>query len=258
MFIRILKLPAAVRNQYDLSSQEVVVHAAAPCPVEVKQQMIDWWGPVLVEYYGSTEGHGGTQISSEDWLKHRGSVGRPTYGSVHILDDAGKELAPQEVGAVFFAGGADFEYHNSPQKTVDSRVGNMSTVGDIGYVDEDGFLYLTDRKAHMIISGGVNIYPQEMENTLVMHPAVADVAVVGVPNQDLGEEVKAVVELLDFADAGPKLERELIAYCRDRLSHLKCPKSIDFEEKLPRSDAGKLFKRRIKQRYWQGRDKTIA
>jgi len=258
MFIRILKLPAAVRNQYDLSSQEVVVHAAAPCPVEVKQQMIDWWGPVLVEYYGSTEGHGGTQISSEDWLKHRGSVGRPTYGSVHILDDAGKELAPQEVGAVFFAGGADFEYHNSPQKTADSRVGNMSTVGDIGYVDEDGFLYLTDRKAHMIISGGVNIYPQEMENTLVMHPAVADVAVVGVPNQDLGEEVKAVVELLDFADAGPKLERELIAYCRDRLSHLKCPKSIDFEEKLPRSDAGKLFKRRIKQRYWQGRDKTIA
>lgn len=257
MFIRILKLPAEVRHQYDLSSQEMVLHAAAPCPVEIKQQMIDWWGPILVEYYGATEGHGGTQINSEDWLNHRGSVGRPSYGIVHILDDEGEELAPGEVGTVFFSGGADFEYHKSDQKTADSRVRNMATVGDIGYVDEGGFLYLTDRKANMIISGGVNIYPQETENVLVVHPAVADVAVVGVPNKDLGEEVKAVVEPLDFAEACPRLEQELIQYCRDKLSHIKCPKSIDFVQKLPRSDAGKLFKRKIKQQYWPARENNI-
>jgi len=257
MFIRMLKLPQAVRESYDVSSQQVVTHSAAPCPVEIKQQMLNWWGPILIEYYGATEGHGGTQINSVDWLAHRGSVGRPVYGSVHILDEQGQELPAGEVGTVYFAGGAAFEYHNSDVKTSESRIGNMSTVGDVGYVDEDGFLYLTDRKANMIICGGVNIYPQETENVLVMHPAVADVAVIGVPNEDLGEEVKAVVQPIDFATSGPQLEQELIAWCRARLSHIKCPKSIDFERKLPRSDAGKLFKRKIRERYWQGRASSI-
>jgi len=257
MFIRMLKLPQVMRDSYDVSSQQVATHSAAPCPVEIKQQMLDWWGPILIEYYGATEGHGGTQINSVDWLAHRGSVGRPVYGSVHILDEHGQELPAGEVGTVYFAGVAAFEYHNSAAKTAESRVGNMSTVGDVGYVDQDGFLYLTDRKANMIICGGVNVYPQETENTLVMHPAVADVAVIGVPNEDLGEEVKAVVEPIDFATSGPQLEQELIAWCRARLSHIKCPKSIDFERKLPRSDAGKLFKRRIRERYWQGRESSI-
>jgi long-chain acyl-CoA synthetase len=257
MFIRMLKLPQAVREAYDVSSLRVALHSAAPCPVEVKQRMIDWWGRILIEYYGATEGHGGTQIDSADWLAHRGSVGRPVYGSVHILDEQGQELPTGEVGTVYFAGGAAFEYLNSAEKTSESRVGNMSTVGDVGYVDEDGFLYLTDRKANMIICGGVNVYPQETENTLVMHPAVADVAVVGVPNDDLGEEVKAVVEPVDFESSGPQLEQELIAWCRERMSHIKCPRSIDFERKLPRSDAGKLFKRKIRERYWQGRDSSI-
>lgn len=257
MFIRMLKLPASVRAAYDVSSQRVVAHSAAPCPIEIKQQMIDWWGPILFEYYGATEGHGGTQISSDEWLSHRGSVGRPVYGSVHILDEHGEELPVGDIGTVYFAGGAAFEYHKSDEKTSESRVGNKSTVGDVGYLDADGFLYLTDRKAHMIISGGVNVYPQETENVLVMHPAVADVAVIGVPNEDLGEEVKAVVEPVDMAGAGPQLEHELIAWCRARLSHIKCPKTIDFEAKLPRSDAGKLFKRKIRDRYWHGRDSAI-
>lgn len=257
MFIRMLKLPQAVRESYDVSSQRVVTHSAAPCPVAIKRQMIEWWGPVLIEYYGASEGHGGTQIDSEQWLAHPGSVGRTVYGSVHILNEQGLEVPAGDVGTVYFAGGATFEYHKSDAKTQESRIGNMSTVGDVGYVDDEGFLYLTDRKAHMIISGGVNIYPQETENALVMHPAVADVAVIGVPNEDLGEEVKAVVEPVDFSRAGEELERELIAWCRERLSHIKCPKSVDFEEKLPRSDAGKLFKRKIRERYWAGRDSAI-
>ncbi len=258
MFIRMMKLPQAVRDRYDVSSQEVVAHSAAPCPVEVKQQMIEWWGPILVEYYGATEGHGGTQINSGEWLAHPGSVGRPTYGSVHIVDDDGNALPPGEIGTVYFKGGAPFEYHKSGDKTADSRLGDMSTVGDVGYVDEEGFLYLTDRKANMIISGGVNIYPQETENALIMHPAVVDVAVVGVPNDEMGEEVKAVVEPVDFDGAGAELEGELIDWCRERLSHVKCPRSVDFERKLPRSDAGKLFKRRIRERYWEGHESVIA
>tara|TARA_R110002072_G_scaffold110785_5_gene238764 strand:+ start:6736 stop:8271 length:1536 start_codon:yes stop_codon:yes gene_type:complete len=256
MFIRMLKLPRDLREPYDVSSLEAAVHSAAPCPVEVKQQMIDWWGPILVEYYGATEGHGGTQIDSVQWLAHPGSVGKPSYGSVHILHDDGRELPVGEIGTVYFSGGAAFEYHRSDKKTSDSRVGNMSTVGDVGYVDDEGYLYLTDRKANMIISGGVNVYPQETENALIMHPAVTDVAVVGVPNDDLGEEVKAVVEPADFDSAGPQLEQELIEWCRARLSHIKCPRSIDFEMKLPRSDAGKLFKRKIKKRYWEAHKST--
>ncbi len=258
MFIRMLKLPGAVRARYDVSSQRLAAHSAAPCPVEVKQRMIDWWGPILVEYYGATEGHGGTQIDSATWLTHRGSVGRPVYGGVHILDDDGRELPAGEVGTVYFSGGAAFEYHKSDDKTAQSRLGDKATVGDVGYLDAEGYLYLTDRKANMIICGGVNVYPQETENVLVMHPAVADVAVIGVPNEDLGEEVKAVVEPVDFASAGAQLERELIAWCRERMSHIKCPKSIDFERRLPRSDAGKLFKRTLRARYWQGRDSSIV
>ncbi|HEY6131732.1 MAG TPA: acyl-CoA synthetase [Halioglobus sp.] len=257
MFIRMLKLPREVREAYDLSSQRIVTHSAAPCPVEIKQQMINWWGPVLIEYYGATEGHGGTQIDSATWLAHPGSVGKTVYGSVHILNDQGQELPTGEVGTIYFAGGASFEYHKSAEKTLESRMGNMSTVGDVGYLDKDGFLYLTDRKANMIICGGVNVYPQETENALIMHPAVADVAVIGVPNEDLGEEVKAVVEPVDFDRCGPQLEQELIAWCRERLSHIKCPRSIDFERQLPRSDAGKLFKRNIRERYWQGRASAI-
>lgn len=257
MFIRMLKLPPDVRTRYDVSSQCAAIHSAAPCPPEVKYQMIDWWGPILVEFYGATEGHGGTQIDSAAWLAHPGSVGRPVYGGVHILDEHGEELPTGEVGTVYFSGGAAFEYHKSEDKTAESRMDDKSTVGDVGYVDEEGFLYLTDRKANMIICGGVNVYPQETENVLIMHPAVADVAVVGVPNDDLGEEVKAVVEPVDFACAGAPLEQELIAWCRERLSHIKCPRSIDFERALPRSDAGKLFKRRIRERYWQGRDSLI-
>lgn len=257
MFIRLLKLPPEVRARYDVSSQRVALHSAAPCPREAKQRMIEWWGPILVEFYGATEGHGGTQIDSATWLTHPGSVGRPVYGGVHILDDNGLELPAGEIGTVYFSGGAAFEYYKSDDKTAASRVGDKSTVGDVGYLDAEGFLYLTDRKAHMIICGGVNVYPQETENVLVMHPAVADVAVVGVPNDDLGEEVKAVVEPLDFDSAGANLERELIDWCRQRLSHIKCPKSVDFERKLPRSDAGKLFKRKIRERYWQGRDSQI-
>lgn len=254
MLIRMLKLPERVRAKYDLSSHEVAVHSAAPCPVEIKRQMIEWWGPIIVEFYGATEGHGGTQINSEEWLAHPGSVGKPVYCTVHILDDDGNELPTGEIGTVYLKGGASFEYHKAREKTADTRLGDMATVGDVGYVDEEGYLYLTDRKANMIISGGVNVYPQETENLLILHPAVADVAVVGVPNEDLGEEVKAVVQPMDPSKAGAALAETLIEYCRERMSHIKCPKSIDFEEQLPRSEAGKLFKRRIRDRYWPAAD----
>ncbi|NND66870.1 MAG: AMP-binding protein [Halioglobus sp.] len=254
MLIRMLKLPEAVRGKYDLSSQQVAIHSAAPCPVAIKRQMIEWWGPIIVEFYGATEGHGGTQINSQEWLAHPGSVGKPVHCSVHILDDDGKELPAGEVGAVYLKGGASFAYHKASDKTAGTRHGDMATVGDVGYLDEEGYLYLTDRKANMIISGGVNVYPQEAENQLILHPAVADVAVVGVPNEDLGEEVKAVVQPVDYDRAGPALAQELVAYCRERMSHIKCPKSVDFERQLPRSDAGKLFKRRIRDRYWPAQD----
>ncbi len=253
MFIRMLKLPEEERLRWDVSSQKVALHAAAPCPIPVKEQMIEWWGPILVEYYGATEGHGSTQIDSQEWLAHRGSVGRPLACSIHILDDAVRELPAGEVGSVYFEGGERFEYHNDPDKTAGTRSEQgYTTVGDVGYLDEEGYLYLTDRRGDMIVSGGVNVYPQETENVLVLHPMVADAAVFGVPNAEFGEEVKAVVEPLDPASAGPELERELIAYCRARLSHVKCPLSVDFETPLPRTDTGKLYKRRLKERYWQG------
>jgi len=253
MFVRMLRLPAEDRNRYDLSSQTIALHAAAPCPVSVKHQMIEWWGPILYEYYGATEGNGSTAITSEEWLLHPGSVGKPLNCAVHVVDDEGNELPVGKVGTVYFSGGGSFEYHNDPAKTQGSRHRNgWSTVGDMGYLDADGYLYLTDRKANMIISGGVNIYPQEAENALMAHPKVADVAVFGVPNEEYGEEVKAVVQPTDFGDAGPALASELLAFCRDHLAKIKCPRTIEFAETLPRSESGKLYKRLIKDQYWEG------
>jgi acyl-CoA synthetase (AMP-forming)/AMP-acid ligase II len=221
--------------------------------------MIEWWGPVIHEYYAGTEGNGFCAIDSEQWLQHRGSVGRPLNAKVHVLDDDGQELPPGEIGTIYFESGVRFEYHKDAEKTAGARSRQgYTTLGDVGYVDEEGWLYLTDRKAHMIISGGVNIYPQETENVLVTHPKVYDVAVIGVPNEDFGEEVKAVVQPVDPADAGPELERELIDWCRERLSHLKCPRSVDFEAELPRHPTGKLYKRLLKDRYWGGHTTRIV
>ncbi len=253
MFIRMLKLPESVRKNYDTSSLKVVIHAAAPCPVEIKEKMIEWWGPIIHEYYAGTEGNGFTAINSIEWLTHKGSVGRSILGELKIVDDETGEEVPQgEIGTVYFANGPVFEYHNAPEKTQDSTNNKgWTTLGDVGYVDEEGYLYLTDRKAYMIISGGVNIYPQEAEDILVTHPKVADVAVFGVPNEEFGEEVKAVVQPANWSDVGPELEQELIAYCRSKLSHIKCPKSIDFEKELPRHATGKLYKRLLKDRYWK-------
>ena len=251
MFVRMLKLPEEDRARFDISSLKVAVHAAAPCPVPIKERMIDWWGTILHEYYAGTEGNGFTAIDSADWLAHKGSVGKPVTAAVHILDENGKELPPGEPGAIYFEGGGKFEYHNDPQKTKDAHNAlGWSTLGDVGYIDEEGYLYLTDRKAHMIIAGGVNIYPQETENVLINHPAVADAAVIGVPNEDFGEEVKAVVQPVDMNQAGPELERELIDYCQERLAKYKCPRSVDFDEELPRHPTGKLYKRLLKDRYW--------
>jgi long-chain acyl-CoA synthetase len=261
MFIRMLKLPAAVRERYDVSSLQVAIHAAAPCPVAVKEQMIGWWGPVLHEYYAGTEGNGFVYCDSEAWLAHRGTVGRPLLGEVHIVGEDGEELPAGEPGTVYFGGGADFSYHNDPEKTAsahDARGRGWTTLGDVGYVDEDGFLYLTDRKAYMIITGGVNVYPQESENVLAMHPKVADVAVLGVPDDEFGEEVKAVVEPVSMDDAGPQLERELIAYCREHLADVKCPRSVDFRPELPRHPTGKLYKRLLKDEYWAGHASRIV
>jgi len=260
MFVRMFKLPEAERARHDVSSLRVAVHAAAPCPIPVKEKMIEWWGPVLHEYYAGTEANGFTAINSEEWLEHKGSVGRPLTAKLFILDDDGQALPPGEIGCVYFASGSDaFEYHNDPGKTAESRSPQgYTTLGDIGYVDDDGFLYLTDRKADMIISGGVNIYPAEAENVLLTHPEVADAAVFGVPNEDFGEEVKAVVQPLDMAAAGPELATELIEFCQSQLSKIKCPRSVDFEAELPRHDTGKLYKRLLRDRYWQGHSSRIV
>lgn len=253
LFIRLLKLPEAVRRQYDVSSLKVVIHAAAPCPVDVKEKMIKWWGPIIHEYYAGTEGNGFTAINSVDWLTHKGSVGRALLGQIKIIDDdTGAELPPGQTGTVYFANGPAFSYHNDPEKTAKAtHPQGWTTLGDVGHVDNEGYLYLTDRKAYMIISGGVNIYPQEAEDILVSHPRVADVAVFGVPNPEFGEEVKAVVQPVCWDDAGPALAQELIDYCRSKLSHIKCPKSIDFDPALPRHPTGKLYKRLLRDRYWK-------
>ena len=258
MFVRLLKLPAAVRARYDVSSLKVAIHGAAPCAIPVKQQMIDWWGPVLYEYYTGTECNGYTSCDSTEWLARKGTVGRSTLGELRILGENGEVLAAGEPGTIYFANGPAFAYHNDPVKTAESRSPEgWTTLGDIGYVDAEGWLFLTDRKAHTIISGGVNLYPQETENVLITHPGVADVAVIGVPNDDFGEEMKAVVQLVDPAQAGPAIAQELIAFCRERLSPLKCPRSVDFDTNLPRQPTGKLYKRLIRDRYWQGRTSRI-
>ena len=261
MFVRMLKLDDAVRNKYDVSSIQCVIHAAAPCPIPVKKQMIEWFGRVIHEYYAGTEGNGFVYCNSDMWLGHEGTVGIPVGCTIHICNDEGEELPAYESGTIFFEGGATFEYHNDPEKTKSSRhPKGWSTLGDVGYLDNDGFLYLTDRKAYMIISGGVNIYPQESENLLVTHPKVVDVAVFGVPNDEFGEEVKAVVqpkEMPASAEAAKELERELIAFCRSNLADVKCPRSIDFRPELPRHPTGKLYKRLLKDEYWKNAGRSI-
>jgi acyl-CoA synthetase (AMP-forming)/AMP-acid ligase II len=261
MFSRLLKLPEAVRSRYDLSSLECIVHAAAPCPVPVKEQMIDWLGPIVLEYYGATESNGYTHCTSEEWLAHPGSVGRCVYGELLVLDDDGTPCPTGTPGTVWFRGATNFEYYNAPEKTRSTWLDGdetTSTVGDIGYVDDDGFLFLTDRKSYMIISGGVNVYPQETENLLITHPKVMDAAVFGIPDDDLGEAVKAVVQPVDAVESGPRLEQELIAFCREHLAHFKCPRSIDFTDELPRLPTGKLYKRLLRDAYWEGHDTSIV
>jgi long-chain acyl-CoA synthetase len=260
MFSRMLKLPEAVRRAYDLSSLEVAIHAAAPCPAPVKRAMIDWWGPIILEYYSATEAMGMTVCDSAEWLAHPGTVGRSVYGELHVLDDAMREVAAGETGKIWFKTASPFEYFNDPARTAEANSPDrtMSTLGDIGHVDEEGYLYLTDRASFMIISGGVNIYPQECENLLVTHPKVADAAVFGVPNEEMGEEVKAVVELMPGVAPGAETEAELIAFCRERLAHLKCPRSIDFEAALPRLPTGKLYKAPLRERYWKERESRIV
>ena len=257
MFNRMLRLPVDVRERHDLSSLKMAVHAAAPCPISVKRQMLDWWGPIILEYYAGTEDIGSTVITAQEWLAHPGSVGRPTT-ECHIVREDGEEAARGEPGVVYFVGGRPFEYHNDPEKTASvSNDKGWRTLGDIGYLDADGYLYLTDRQAHMIISGGVNIYPQEAENVLAGHAAVVDVAVIGVPDAEMGEAVKAVVQVVDAAAAGPELEAELLAHCRAELASYKCPRTVDFVDALPRDDNGKLYKRLLRERYWEGHGSLV-
>ena len=258
MFHRLLALGPEVRARYDVSSLQYVLHGAAPTPVHVKRGILEWLGPIVYEYYAGTEG-GGTAITPEEWLQKPGSVGKPTMGrTLEILDDQGQPLATGQIGRVFFsvpeAGG--FEYFGDPEKTQAAYLGNRFTLGDHGYLDEDGYLFLTGRTSEVIISGGVNIYPAEIDAALLMHEAVADVAAIGVPNDEFGEEVKAVVMLAQGRTASPALEQELIAFCRARLAHFKCPRSVDFVAELPRSDAGKVQRRLVRAPYWQalGRD----
>ncbi|MEO6571884.1 MAG: AMP-binding protein [Ilumatobacteraceae bacterium] len=252
MFSRMLKLPDEQRLAYDLSSLEVAIHAAAPCPVQVKEQMIEWWGPIIHEYYGATEGLGFTACNSEEWLAHRGSVGKVMLGDLHILDDDMRPSPEGVPGTVWFTTATQFQYHDDPGKTAEatSPDGTMTTVGDVGYIDDDNFLYLTDRATFMIISGGVNIYPQETEDLLITHPLVADAAVFGVPNVDLGEEVKAVVQLMPEIQPSDEVTETLLAFCREHLSRQKVPRSIDYEAELPRLPTGKLYKRILRDRYW--------
>ncbi len=260
MFSRMLKLPEDVRTRYDRASLKVAIHAAAPCPMQVKQQMIEWWGPIILEYYGMTEGMGFTATTSAEWLAHKGSVGRSLFGELHILDENMQPCPTGTTGTVWFKLGSPFAYFNDEQRTTDvlSPDRTMGTAGDVGHVDADGYLYLTDRATFMIISGGVNIYPQETEDLLISHPKVADAAVFGVPNADLGEEVKAVVQLMPGIDDTPETAAELIAYCGEHLARHKVPRSIDFDPQLPRLPTGKLYKRVLRDRYWVGHGSRIV
>jgi long-chain acyl-CoA synthetase len=251
MFNRLLKLPEQVRQAYDVSSMQIAIHAAAPCPVEVKEKMIEWWGEIIMEYYAASEGIGFTLIDSANWLTHRGSVGVTLVGELHIVDDEGAELPHGEIGTVYFGGQQrSFHYHNEPEKTEDAyNDKGWATTGDVGYVDDEGYLYLTDRKNFTIISGGVNIYPQEVENILAIHDKVADVAVFGIPNEEFGEEVKAVIEPMNWADATDETAIEIMEWLRERISSIKMPRSVDFHPKLPRMDNGKLYKRHLVEEY---------
>ena len=249
-FVRMLDLPESTRQKYDLSSHRNATHAAAPCPVGIKQGMIDWWGPIILEYYGASEGIGFTMIDSADWLQHPGSVGRSIIGTVHICDEQGQEVPPRTEGQVFFETSRTFSYLNAPEKTKECyNAQGWASVGDVGWIDAQGYLYLTDRKSHMIISGGVNIYPQEIENLLIMHPQVLDVAVIGAPDKEMGEKVVAVVTPKNMADAGPELAQALYAWMAPQLSKIKTPKQIDFRAELPREPTGKLFKRKLRDEY---------
>jgi long-chain acyl-CoA synthetase len=252
MFVRMLKLDDRARAARDISSLRSVVHAAAPCAPEVKRRMIEWWGPLIHEYYSGTEGGGLTWITSEEWLAHPGSVGAPAWGAIYICDDDGNVLPTGEDGVVWFGGRENtFVYNNDPEKTKQTfNERGWSTLWDVGHLDEDGFLYLTDRKLFMIVSGGVNIYPQEIEDVLVLHPAVADVAVFGVPDAEMGEQVKAVVQPAAGATPGPELAEEILAFCRAHLSHFKCPRSVEFTEAMPRGENGKLYKKLLRDAYW--------
>ena len=258
MFSRMLKLPEGVRRRYDLSSLKIAVHAAAPCPVPVKAQMIDWWGPIIHEYYGATEGLGFTACNTAEWLAHRGTVGKVMLGDLHVLDEQMRPVPKGQSGELWFKTATPFVYFNDPERTQASRSvdGTMSTVGDVGYLDDDGFLHLTDRSTFMIISGGVNIYPQECENLLITHPQVLDAAVFGVPNEDLGEEVKAVVQPVAGVAGDDAFAQSLIAFCREQLAPMKCPRTVDFTDALPRLPTGKLYKKPLRDTYWQGHGKS--
>jgi long-chain acyl-CoA synthetase len=259
-FRRMLALPEEKRRSYDLSSMRHMIHAAAPCPVDVKRRMIEWWGPVVDEYYAASEG-GGTVVNSEDWLKHPGTVGKAwPISEVSILDEAGNALGVGEIGTVYMSmPGADFEYHKDPDKTAANRVGKYFTVGDLGYLDGEGYLFLCDRKIDMIIWGGTNIYPAEIEGELVSHPKVMDAAVFGIPDEEWGEVIKAVVEPVDDVEPapGPELEAELLAYLSGRVAKFKVPSSIDFVAELPRDPNGKLLKRRLRDPFWEGHERAI-
>ncbi len=262
MFSRMLKLPEAERTRFDLSSHRVAVHAAAPCPRKVKEEMFGWWGPILYEYYGGTELNGLTFVGPQAWLEHPGTVGKAVMGKLHICDEAGQELPKGEPGLVYFERErVTFSYHNDEKKTRSAQHPvhpTWTALGDVGYLDDDDYLYLTDRASFMIISGGVNIYPQEIENELIMHPKVEDVAVIGVPNAEFGEEVKAVVQPVAGAEPGQALADELLEFARERLAAYKCPRSIDFEVELPRLQTGKLYKRLLKDRYWGEKHSRIV
>jgi long-chain acyl-CoA synthetase len=260
-FIRLLRLADEQRGAFDGSSLELCLHGAAPCPWDVKRRMIDWWGPKITEYYGGTEGAIATLIGAEEWLEHPGSVGRPLpFVEVQIVKEDGSRAAPGEAGQIYLRNklGADFEYHKDPEKTEASHLeAGVFTLGDVGYLDEEGYLFMSDRKIDMIISGGVNIYPAEIEGRLTVHPAVADVAVFGIPNQEFGEEVKAAVELVEGREACEALAEELIAHCREHLAGYKVPRSIDFVDALPRSPTGKLHKRLVREPYWKETGRSI-
>ena len=263
-FHRLLLLPEEVRAKYDCSSTRTMIHAAAPCPPDIKRKMIDWWGLSIYEYYAATEG-GGTIVTPEEWLKKPGTVGKAwPNAEVRIYDDEGNQMPTGEQGSVYMLLGdnARFEYKGDKEKTDENRLTSddgklFFTVGDIGYLDEDGYLFLCDRKIDMIISGGANIYPAEIENTLITHPKVGDVAVFGIPNQDWGEEIKAVIEPAPGQEGGEALTAELLEFCVDRLAKFKIPRSFDYTNELPRDPNGKLYKRKLRDPYWEGHDRSI-